>query len=113
MKQIILEKIVISPFPPVNKRCLWLNGSIFRYWYNGAWRTVDSDVEINNEYIDQKVSEVVETKVPTISETVVEKVVADAPKEMDTFKEVADQIEDINKKMEELAPTTGGWTEVE
>ena len=81
MKQIVLEKIVISPFPPINKRCLWFNGSVFNYWYGGAWRSIDSEIDINNEYIDEKVTEVVSDEIT--------KVVGNAPEEYDTLGELA------------------------
>lgn len=81
MKQLVLEKIVVSGFPPVNKRCLWLKGNTFYYWYKGAWRSIDSNIDINNEYIDEKVSE-------TVSEEIT-KVIGNAPEEYDTLGELA------------------------
>lgn len=128
MKQLVLEKIVVSGFPPVNKRCLWLKGNTFYYWYKGAWRSIDS-VDIDEEYIDNKVSEVV-------SETVgeeIEKVVGNAPEEYNTLGEVVDYIQDhaaeaesrderisentdaikdLNEKFTTLDPTGSGWTDV-
>lgn len=84
MKQIVLEKIVISAFPPVNKRCLWLNGNTFMYWYGGMWRSIDSEIDINEEYIDKKVSETVTEEITTI--------LGDAPEEFDTLSEVAEYL---------------------
>ena len=81
MKQLVLEKIVVSGFPPVNKRCLWLRGNTFYFWYKGAWRSIDSNVDINEDYIDEKVNEVV-------SEEII-KVVGNAPEEYDTLGELA------------------------
>lgn len=84
MKQLVLEKIVVSGFPPVNKRCLWLKGNTFYYWYKGAWRSIDSNIDINNEYIDEKVSE-------TVSEEIT-KVIGNAPEEYDTLGELAQYV---------------------
>ena len=81
MRQLVLEKIVISGFPPVNKRCLWLKGNTFYYWYKGAWRSIDSEVDIDSEYIDNKVTEVV-------SEEIIN-VIGDAPEEYNTLGELA------------------------
>lgn len=81
MRQLVLEKIVVSGFPPVNKRCLWLKGNTFYFWYKGAWRSVDSNIEVNEDYIDEKVNEVV-------SEEII-KVIGDAPEEYDTLGEFA------------------------
>lgn len=81
MKQLVLEKIVISPFPPINKRCLWLKGNTFNYWYNGAWRSIDTELDINAEYIDERVTEVVSEEIT--------KVIGDAPEEYDTLGELA------------------------
>lgn len=79
MRQLVLEKIVVSGFPPVNKRCLWLKGNTFYFWYKGAWRSIDSNVDINEEYIEEKVNEVVS-----------EKVVGNAPEEYNTLEEFAE-----------------------
>lgn len=81
MKQLVLEKIVVSGFPPVNKRCLWLKGNTFYFWYKGAWRSVDSNVDITEEFIEEKVSESVATEAV--------KIVGDAPEEYDTLGEIA------------------------
>lgn len=81
MKQLVLEKIVVSGFPPVNKRCLWLKGNTFYFWYKGAWRSVDSNIEVNEDYIDEKVTEVVSEEIT--------KVVGNAPEEYDTLGELA------------------------
>lgn len=81
MRQLVLEKIVVSGFPPVNKRCLWLKGNTFYYWYKGAWRSIDSEVDIDSEYIDNKVTEVV-------SEEIIN-VIGDAPEEYNTLGELA------------------------
>ena len=128
MKQLVLEKIVVSGFPPVNKRCLWLKGNTFHYWYKGAWRSIDS-VDIDDEYIDNKVTEVVSE---AVSEEI-EKVVGDAPEEYNTLGEVmdymqghvaeaesrneridenTDAIKDINEKLTTIDPTGSGWNEV-
>lgn len=129
MRQLVLEKIVISGFPPVNKRCLWLKGNTFYYWYKGAWRSIDSEVDIDSEYIDNKVTEVVSE---TISEEI-NKVIGDAPAEYDTLGEVVEYmkgheveaeerdtqldehaaaIQDLNEKITTLDPTGSGWNEV-
>lgn len=71
MKQLVLEKIVVSGFPPVNKRCLWLKGNTFHYWYAGAWRSID----------DGKVTEVVSEEIA--------KVIGNAPEDYDTLEEIA------------------------
>jgi hypothetical protein len=81
MRQLVLEKIVISGFPPINKRCLWLKGNTFYYWYKGAWRSIDSEIDIDSDYIDNKVSEVV-------SEEIIN-VIGDAPEEYNTLGELA------------------------
>lgn len=128
MKQLVLEKIVVSGFPPVNKRCLWLKGNTFYYWYKGAWRSIDS-VDIDEEYIDNKVSEVVSEAVGEE----IEKVVGNAPEEYNTLGEVVDYIQDhaveaesrderisentdaikdLNEKFTTLDPTGSGWTDV-
>jgi hypothetical protein len=129
MKQLVLEKIVVSGFPPVNKRCLWLKGNTFYYWYKGAWRSIDSEVDIDSDYIDNKVTEVVSE---TIGEEI-SKVIGSAPAEYDTLGEVVDHIQnheaeseerdaqlnehaaaiqDINEKITTLDPTGSGWNEV-
>lgn len=129
MRQLVLEKIVISGFPPVNKRCLWLKGNTFYYWYKGAWRSIDSEVDIDSDYIDSKVTEVVSE---TISEEI-NKVIGDAPAEYDTLGEVVEYmkgheaeaeerdtqldehaaaIQDLNEKITTLDPTGSGWNEV-
>ena len=33
MKQIVLEKVIISMNPPSDKRCLWIRNGSFYYWY--------------------------------------------------------------------------------
>lgn len=126
MKQLVLEKIVVSGFPPVNKRCLWLKGNTFYYWYKGAWRSIDSNIDINNEYIDEKVSE-------TVAEEIT-KVVGNAPESYDTLEEIHDyiqthveeatardediktnteSIEKLEEKVNNIDPTAGGWTDVQ
>lgn len=81
MRQLVLEKIVVSGFPPVNKRCLWLKGNTFYYWYKGAWRSIDSEVDINEGFIEEKITEVVSEEVT--------KIVGNAPEEYDTLGEIA------------------------
>lgn len=129
MKQLVLEKIVVSGFPPVNKRCLWLKGNTFYYWYKGTWRSIDSEVDIDSEYIDNKVTEVVSE---TIGEEI-NKVIGTAPAEYDTLGEVVEYmqeheaeseerdaqlgehaaaIQDLNEKITTLDPTGSGWNEV-
>ena len=93
MKQLVLEKIVVSPFAPMNKRCLWIKGNSFYYWYKGAWRSIETEIDINNEYIDERVSEVV-------SEEIV-KVIGDAPEELDTLGELAQYAADHAIESEE------------
>ena len=126
MKQLVLEKIVVSGFPPVNKRCLWLKGNTFYFWYKGAWRSINSEIDINNEYIDEKVSE-------TVAEEIT-KVIGNAPEEFDTLGEVheymqshveeatardesieenAKDIEALEEKVNNLDPNAGGWTDVQ
>lgn len=84
MRQLVLEKIVVSGFPPVNKRCLWLKGNTFYFWYKGAWRSIDTEIDINNEYIDERVSEVVSQEITNV--------MGDAPENMDTLGEVAEHL---------------------
>ena len=129
MRQLVLEKIVISGFPPVNKRCLWLKGNTFYYWYKGAWRSIDSEIDIDSDYIDNKVTEVVSE---TIGEEI-NKVIGSAPEEYDTLGEVVEYmqgheaeseerdaqldehaaaIQDLNEKITTLDPTGSGWNEV-
>ena len=93
MKQLVLEKIVVSGFPPVNKRCLWLKGSTFYYWYKGAWRSIESNVDIDDEYVDEKVSEVVSIEMT--------KVLGNAPEEYDTFEELAHYVTEHKVEAEE------------
>lgn len=125
MRQLVLEKIVVSGFPPVNKRCLWLKGNTFYFWYKGAWRSIDSEVDINNEYIDEKVSEVVSKEIETV--------IGNAPDNLDTLSEIADYlakheeeatemqsnigenktaIEELDERLDNLDPESGGWTDV-
>lgn len=126
MKQLVLEKIVVSGFPPINKRCLWLKGNTFYYWFKGAWRSIDSNIDINNEYIDEKVSE-------TVAEEIT-KVIGNAPENYDTLEEIHDyiqthveeatardedikenteNIEALEEKINNIDPTAGGWTDVQ
>ena len=126
MKQLVLEKIVVSGFPPVNKRCLWLKGNTFYFWYKGAWRSINSEIDINNEYIDEKVSEAVTEEIT--------KVVGTAPEDFDTLgeiheyiqahaeeatarnesiKENAEDIEKLEEKINNIDPSGGGWTDVQ
>lgn len=127
MRQLVLEKIVVSGFPPVNKRCLWLKGNTFYYWFKGAWRSIDSNIDINNDYIDERVSE-------TVAQELTE-VLGNAPEEYDTLGEIADYINshsqeasamrsdidtnessiaDLNEKLENLDTESGsGWTDVQ
>ena len=93
MKQLVLVKIVIWGFPPVNKRCLWLKGSTFYYWYKGAWRSIDSNVDIDDEYVDEKVSEVVSIEMT--------KVLGNAPEEYDTLEEIAHYVTEHKVEAEE------------
>ena len=125
MRQLVLEKIVISGFPPVNKRCLWLKGNTFYFWYKGAWRSIDSEIDINNEYIDEKVSEVVSKEIETV--------IGSAPDNLDTLSEIADYlakheeeatemqsnigenktaIEELDERLDNLNPESCGWTDV-
>lgn len=125
MRQLVLEKIVVSGFPPVNKRCLWLKGNTFYYWYKGAWRSIDSNIEVNEEYIDEKVSETVAQEIITI--------LGDAPEEMDTLGEISEyitkheeeaterqsnieetkaDIEVLKEQIEGIDPNSGGWNDV-
>ena len=84
MRQLVLEKIVISPFPPMNKRCLWIKGDTFNYWYKGAWRTIDTSIEIDGEDVDDIIAEAVATEVANV--------VGKAPAEYDTLEEIAKHI---------------------
>ena len=59
MRQLVLEKIVISGFPPVNKRCLWLKGNTFYYWYKGAWRSIDSEIDIVKKIVKDEMENAV------------------------------------------------------
>lgn len=103
MRQLVLEKIVVSGFPPVNKRCLWLKGNTFYFWYKGAWRSINSNIDINEEYIDEKVSE-------AVSEEMI-KVVGNAPEEYDTLGEFADFVEEHKIEAEERDTAIGANTE--
>lgn len=93
MRQLVLEKIIVSGFPPVNKRCLWLKGNTFYFWYKGAWRSIDSNVDVNEEYIDEKVNE-------AVSEEMV-KVVGNAPEEYNTLEEFAHYVTEHKVEAEE------------
>lgn len=103
MKQLVLEKIVVSGFPPVNKRCLWLKGNTFYFWYKGAWRSIESNIDINNEYIDEKVSEVVSEEITNI--------VGNAPEEYDTLGELAQYASDHKIEAEERDANISANTE--
>lgn len=103
MKQLVLEKIVISPFPPMNKRCLWLKGNTFNYWYNGAWRSIDTEIDINNEYIDERMTEIVSEEIT--------KVVGNAPEEYDTLGEFAQYVTEHEIESEERDETISANTE--
>ena len=125
MRQLVLEKIVVSGFPPVNKRCLWLKGNTFYFWYKGAWRSVDSNIDVNEDYIDEKVTE-------TVSQEL-ESIIGNAPDNLDTLGELAEQfakheeeaterqndieenkaaIDDLKEQISDLDPNGGGWNEV-
>lgn len=125
MRQLVLEKIVVSGFPPVNKRCLWLKGNTFYFWYKGAWRSVDSNIDVNEDYIDEKVTE-------TVSQEL-ESIIGNAPDNLDTLGELAEQfakheeeaterqndieenkaaIDDLKEQISDLDPNSGGWNEV-
>jgi hypothetical protein len=125
MRQLVLEKIVVSGFPPVNKRCLWLKGNTFYFWYKGAWRSVDSNIDVNEDYIDEKVTE-------TVSQEL-ESIIGNAPDNLDTLGELAEQfakheeeaterqsdieenkaaIDDLKEQINGLDPNSGGWNEV-
>lgn len=101
MKQLVLEKIVVSGFPPVNKRCLWLKGNTFYYWYAGAWRSIDSEIDIND--IDGKVTEVVSEEIT--------KVIGNAPEEYDTLEEIAQYAMDHKDESEERDANISANTE--
>lgn len=103
MKQLVLEKIVISGFPPVNKRCLWLKGNTFYYWYKGAWRSIDSEVDINEEFIEEKVTEVVSEEMT--------KIVGNAPEDYDTLEELAQYATDHKIESEERDANISANTE--
>lgn len=125
MRQLVLEKIVVSGFPPINKRCLWLKGNTFYYWYKGAWRSIDSNIDVNEDYIDEKVSEVVSKEIVNV--------IGDAPEDFDTLSEVADYIakhkeeatemqsnigdnktaiEELDEKLDNIEVGYGEWTDV-
>ena len=103
MKQLVLEKIVVSPFPPMNKRCLWIKGNTFNYWYNGAWRSIDTEIDIDEEYINEKVNESVSTEKT--------KLVGDAPQEYDSIEEIAQHIVDHKEETEEISENINANTE--
>lgn len=103
MKQLVLEKIVVSGFPPVNKRCLWLKGNTFYYWYKGAWRSIDSEVDINEEFIEEKVTEVVSEEMT--------KIVGNAPEDYDTLEELAQYATDHKIESEERDANISANTE--
>ena len=103
MKQLVLEKIVVSGFPPVNKRCLWLKGSTFYFWYKGAWRSIDSNIEVNEDYIDEKVSETVSQELNSV--------LGNAPEELDTLGEVAEYIAKHTEESNMMKDNIGDNTE--
>lgn len=103
MKQLVLEKIVVSGFPPVNKRCLWLKGNTFYYWYKSAWRSIDSEVDINEEFIEEKVTEVVSEEMT--------KIVGNAPENYDTLEELAQYATDHKIESEERDANISANTE--
>ena len=103
MKQLVLEKIVVSGFPPVNKRCLWLKGNTFYFWFKGAWRSIDSNIDISNEYIDEKVTEVVSEEIT--------KVIGNAPEEYDTLEELAQYAAEHKVESEERDANISANTE--
>lgn len=91
MKQLVLEKIVISGFPPVNKRCLWLKGNTFHYWYKGAWRSIESNIDIDN--LDEVVEQTVSTEI--------DKVIGGASESFDTFGELETYVSEHEIEAEE------------
>ena len=93
MRQLVLEKIVVSGFPPVNKRCLWLKGNTFYFWYKGAWRSINNNIDFDEDYVDEKVAEVV-------SEEMI-KVVGNAPENYDTLGELAHYVTEHKVEAEE------------
>lgn len=97
MKQLVFEKIIISANPPSDKRSLWLRGNGFYYWYRNMWRLIDSNVDIDESYIDEKVTEVVSE---TIGEEI-NKVVGNAPVEYDTLGELAQYASEHEKEARE------------
>lgn len=103
MKQLVLEKIVVSGFPPVNKRCLWLKGNTFYYWYKGAWRSIDSNIDIDEEDIEEKITEIVTEEVT--------KVVGNAPEEYNTLEELAQYAADHKIESEERDANISANTE--
>lgn len=103
MKQLVLEKIVVSGFPPVNKRCLWLKGNTFYYWYKGAWRSIDSNIDIDEEDIEEKIAEIVTEEVT--------KVVGNAPEEYNTLEELAQYAADHKIESEERDANISANTE--
>ena len=103
MKQLVLEKIVVSGFPPVNKRCLWLKGNTFYYWYKGAWRSIDSNIDIDEEGIEEKITEIVTEEVT--------KVVGNAPEEYNTLEELAQYATDHKIESEERDANISANTE--
>lgn len=103
MQQLVLEKIIISGFPPVNKRCLWLRGKTFYYWTNGAWRSID-----NKEYVDEKVSEITEE---------ITNIRGEAPDNFNSLKEIADYIssheEESTKRGEDISTNASAIKDLE
>lgn len=91
MKQLVLEKIVVSGFPPVNKRCLWLKGNTFYYWYNGAWRSTDSNIDIDD--LDKVVEQTVKQEITNV--------IGDAPEAYNTLGELAGYIEEHESESSE------------
>jgi len=112
MKQLVLEKIVVSGFPPINKRCLWLKGNTFYFWFKGAWRSVDSNIDVNEDFIEKTVKEEVTN---AINDTFIN----GADENHDSFGEIQDILEEYQGEassrdaaIEELQKNSG-WTNVQ
>lgn len=80
-----------------------MKGNTFYFWYKGAWRSINSEIDINDEYIDEKVSK-------TVAEEIT-KVVGNAPEEYDTLEELAQYAAEHKAESEERDANISANTE--
>lgn len=129
---IILDKIVVSKIPPTNTKVLWIKQGKL-YYYSNGWRCLDNDLEMAEEYIDNKVKEEVENKVTTEVKNQIDDVIGGASEDYNTFEELEqyiiehnDEVEsvkenietnktdinDLKEQINSITPEGSGWNDV-